>query len=36
MLKQDLHEKLLQSIIDRDAKKAWHFVATITSQENDE
>lgn len=34
MLKQDLHEKLLQSIIDRDAKKALHFVVAITNQEN--
>ena len=35
LLKQGLHEQLLQSIIDRDAKSAWKCVAAITNQENE-
>lgn len=32
--KQELHEQLLQSIIDKDAKKAWKCVSAITYHEN--
>jgi len=30
--KQDMHASLLQSIIDKDPKKAWYWAAKITSQ----